>query len=206
MRNNWFVFRDRRPDLYGPLLRLTGRYGAVRARQSDIISILTRSAFPDYAVMSEHKATITWQRNGAIFTDKKYSRAHHWKFDGGAVVPGSSSPQVVRVPLSDPAAVDPEEAFVASISSCHMLWFLSLAAARGFVVDSYEDGAIGVMTQNERKVLWISTVMLHPRITYSGTRRPTPQEEENFHHEAHAQCFIANSIKTEVIVQSETPS
>lgn len=118
-----------------------------------------------------------------MFTDNQYSRAHQWRFDGGAVVPGSSSPQVVRVPLSDPAAVDPEEAFVASLSSCHMLWFLSLAAARGFVVDSYEDQAIGVMTKNERKVSWVSKVTLNPRIAYSGTQQPTAEEEERLHHE-----------------------
>lgn len=151
--------------------------------------------------MSEHKAMIAWQRNGAAFTDNKYSRVHRWRFDGGIVVPGSSSPQVVRVPMSDPAAVDPEEAFVASVSSCHMLWFLSIAAARGFVVDSYEDEAVGVMTKNERKVSWISKVTLNPRIAYSGTQQPTPAVEEQLHHEAHEQCFIANSIKTEVVVR-----
>ena len=151
--------------------------------------------------MSEHKAIICWQRNGVVFIDNQYSRLHEWKFDGGAVVPGSSSPSVVRVPLSDPAAVDPEEAFVAAISSCHMLWFLSLAAAQGFVVDGYEDEAVGVMTRNEHKVSWISKVTLNPKVLYSGAQQPTPQEEDRLHHEAHEQCFIANSVKTEIVVQ-----
>lgn len=156
--------------------------------------------------MSEHKAVVSWRRNGAVFTDNRYSRAHQWKFDGGAVVPGSSSPEVVRAPLSDLAAVDPEEAFVASLSSCHMLWFLSLAASRGFVVDSYEDEAVGVMTKNERKALWISKVTLHPQIAYGGAQQPTPEEEERLHHEAHEKCFIANSVKTEVVVEpSKSP-
>lgn len=151
--------------------------------------------------MSAHKATVRWKRGNAIFTDNKYSRAHQWLFDGGAVVPGSSSPHVVPVPLSDPAAVDPEEAYIASISSCHMLWFLSIAAARGFVVDSYEDEAVGTMTRNERKVLWVSKVTLNPRIRYGGDERPTAAEQQSMHHSAHEQCFIANSTKTEVVVQ-----
>jgi organic hydroperoxide reductase OsmC/OhrA len=97
--------------------------------------------------MSEYTATVYWQRHGAVFTDNKYSRAHQWRFDGGVTVPASSSPHVVRVPLSDPSAVDPEEAFVASLSSCHMLFFLMFAAQAGFVVDAYEDQAIGTMAQ-----------------------------------------------------------
>lgn len=150
--------------------------------------------------MSAHKVVVEWQRRGAVFSDNKYSRAHYWKFDGGAVVAGSSSPDVVRVPMSDPTAVDPEEAFVASIASCHMLWFLSIAARSGYVVDSYEDSAEGVMTQNEDKVLWMSKVILHPRVTFSGATLPSVDDERSLHHQAHEQCFIANSIKTEVVV------
>lgn len=150
--------------------------------------------------MSSYTATIRWQRNGAVFTDNKYSRAHQWLFDGGAVVAGSSSPHVVRVPLSDPAAVDPEEAFVASLSSCHMLWFLSLAAGRGFVIDSYEDQATGVMAKNAEGRLAMSVVTLRPRAVFVD-RQPTTDELEALHHQAHEECFIAASVKTEVRVE-----
>lgn len=147
--------------------------------------------------MSEYTATVLWQRNGATFTDNRYNRAHQWKFDGGAVVPGSSSPHSVRVPLSDPAAVDPEEAFVASLSSCHMLWFLSIAAKRGFVVDSYEDAAVGVMAKNEHGKLAMTVVTLRPQAVFVG-RQPTAQELDALHHTAHEECFIASSVKSEV--------
>ena len=147
--------------------------------------------------MSTHTVAISWRRNGAVFTDNKYSRAHRWTFDGGAVVPGSSSPHVVRIPMSDASAVDPEEAFVASLSSCHMLWFLSLAAARGFVVDEYEDNATGVMGKNDAGKLAMTVVTLHPRVLFTG-REPSRAELESLHHAAHDQCFIASSVKTEV--------
>ena len=147
--------------------------------------------------MSEYSATIYWQRLGAVFTDQKYSRAHEWRFDGGVTVPGSSSPHVVRVPYSDPAAVDPEEAFVASLSSCHMLFFLSLAAKQGFVVDSYEDAAIGVMAKNAAGKMAMTVVTLRPKVIFSG-REPTPQELHDLHHRSHEECFIASSVKTDV--------
>lgn len=147
--------------------------------------------------MGEYTATIAWQRNGATFTDNKYSRAHQWKFDGGAVVPGSSSPHVVRVPLSDASAVDPEEAFVASLSSCHLLWFLSIAAGRGFVVDSYEDQALGVMEKNQEGKYAMTVVTLRPRVVFAG-KQPTKQELDTLHHAAHEECFIAASVKSEV--------
>jgi organic hydroperoxide reductase OsmC/OhrA len=150
--------------------------------------------------MSEHTATITWRRDGAPFTDRKYSRAHRWAFDGGLEVPGSSSPHNVRVPLSDPAAVDPEEAFVASLSSCHMLWFLDIAARRGFVVDSYEDAAVGVLGKDAAGKLAMTTVTLRPVVTFAGERRPTEAELDAMHHEAHEVCFIASSVKTDVRV------
>lgn len=149
------------------------------------------------AAMSEYTATVAWQRDGATFSDNKYSRAHQWKFDGGAVVPGSSSPHVVRVPLSDASAVDPEEAFIASLSSCHILFFLSLAAARGFVVDSYEDQAVGVMEKNMEGKHAMTVVTLRPKAIFTG-RQPTRQELDALHHSAHEECFIASSVKTQM--------
>jgi organic hydroperoxide reductase OsmC/OhrA len=156
--------------------------------------------------MSEHKAAISWKRTSSDFLKGKYSREHTWKFDGGATVPASPSPSVVPAPYSNPAHVDPEEAFVASVSSCHMLTFLYLASKQGFQVDSYDDEAVGVMTRNENGASWISAITLHPRIAYSGERLPTRADEEDLHHAAHEQCFIANSIKTEVIVRGDRPT
>lgn len=149
------------------------------------------------APMSQYTATISWQRLGAVFTDNKYSRAHQWRFDGGAVVPGSSSPHVVRVPLSDPGAVDPEEAFVASLSSCHMLFFLSFAAKAGFVVDSYEDPAVGVMARDQAGRMAMTVVTLRPKAVFSGPA-PTPEQLAELHHRSHDECFIAASVKTDV--------
>jgi len=152
--------------------------------------------------MSEHKATISWKRTSDDFLKGKYSREHTWTFDGGTVVHASPSPTVVPVPYSNPACVDPEEAFVASLSSCHMLTFLYLAGRQGFQVDSYDDAAVGLMTKNDRGVPWVSTVTLSPRIVYGGSKRPTVSEEEHLHHQSHEQCFIANSVKTEIVVKS----
>jgi organic hydroperoxide reductase OsmC/OhrA len=149
--------------------------------------------------MSEHTAVIRWQNTSAEFPKGRYSREHTWSFDGGLVVPASSSPSVVPKPFSNPAHVDPEEAFVASIASCHMLTFLDLARHRGFQVQSYEDAAVGTMTKNERGVPWVSAVVLTPRIVYAGAE-PTPAELHELHEEAHARCFIANSVKTEIRV------
>ena len=147
--------------------------------------------------MSHYTAVISWARNGAGFLDNKYSRRHLWSFDGGATVQGSSSPHVVPVPLSDPAAVDPEEAFVASLSSCHMLWFLSLAAKQGFAVDRYRDAAEGVMAKNAEGKMAMTVVTLKPEVAFDG-KAPTPAELDTLHHEAHERCFIANSVKTAV--------
>jgi organic hydroperoxide reductase OsmC/OhrA len=119
-------------------------------------------------------------------------------FDGGVEVPASSSPHVVPVPLSLAAAVDPEEAFVASVSSCHMLWFLSIAAKRGWVVDSYRDDAVGIMGRNPNGKIVVATVRLRPRVSFSGAKVPTREELTTVHHEAHDACYIANSITTEV--------
>lgn len=151
--------------------------------------------------MSEHKAIIRWKRTGRDFLIGKYSREHTWSFDGGVTVQASPSPSVVPAPYSNPAYVDPEEAFVAAVSSCHMLTYLYLAYQQGFQLDRYEDEAVGVMTKNERGVSWVSAVTLHPRITYSGEKLPAAADEKRLHHMAHEQCFIANSIKTEVIVE-----
>jgi len=151
--------------------------------------------------MASHFATIEWSRNGASFTDNKYSRGHTWSFDGGARVPASSSPHVVPAPYSVAAAVDPEEALVASLSSCHMLTFLYLAQKRGFVVDSYRDEALGTMGKNAAGKAWVATVTLHPDIAFGGERRPTAAELDALHHAAHEECFIANSVKTDVRVE-----
>jgi len=151
--------------------------------------------------MSEHKATISWKCTSPDFLKGKYSREHIWTFDGGFTIPASPSPSVVPAPYSNPANVDPEEAFVAAVSSCHMLTYLDLAYQQGFCVDSYRDEAVGLMTKNERGVPWVSSVALHPQIVHSGDKLPTPAEENQLHHMAHEQCFIANSIKTEVTVR-----
>lgn len=152
--------------------------------------------------MAEHRATINWRRTSPDFLLGKYSREHTWSFDGGVTVPASSAPSVVPVPYSNPAAVDPEEAFVASVSSCHMLSFLYVACKQGFEIDSYADEAIGHMTRNEKGIPWVGTVVLNPRIAFSGRRIPTAEELEHLHHQAHEQCFIANSIKTEIKVNT----
>ena len=150
--------------------------------------------------MSEHKATIEWRFSGDDFVRGKFSREHVWSFDGGLTVPASATPAVVPPPLSNPAAVDPEEAFVAALSSCHMLTFLFLAARAGFHVTSYHDDAVGQLTKNEKRIPWISSVELHPRVEYSGDKQPTPEEEDRLHHDAHEYCYIGNSVKTAVTV------
>ena len=150
--------------------------------------------------MSEYRATIKWQRTSPDFLKGRYSREHTWSLDGGVTVPASASPHVVPAPWSNPACVDPEEAFVAAISSCHMLTFLFLASKQGFQIDRYEDEAVGTMTKNEQGVPWMSAVMLHPKIVFSGEKIPTAAEQEHLHHLSHEQCYIANSVKTEIKV------
>ncbi len=146
-----------------------------------------------------YSATVSWKRNGARFTDGRYSRAHVWRFDGGIEVPASSAPSSVPLPYSRADAVDPEEAFVAAISSCHMLFFLSLAARRGLTVDRYEDNAVGVMEKNERGKLFVSRVTLNPAIDFSG-KQPSAEEIVELHHRSHEECFIANSVRSEVTI------
>lgn len=149
-----------------------------------------------------YSVRVVWEnRDGASFADNKYSREHRWIFDGGTVVPGSSSPHVVPLPYSSEAAVDPEEAFVASLSSCHMLWFLSIAVENNFIVESYEDNAEGVMGKNDEGRIAMTKVTLRPRAKFSGDRVPTAPDIESVHHEAHDKCFIANSVKTIVVIE-----
>lgn len=149
--------------------------------------------------MTDCFATLHWQRGEAEpFADRRYSRRHTLHFDGGAVVPGSSSPHIVRVPMSDPAAVDPEEAFVASLASCHLLWFLDLACRAGWIVDAYRDEAVGVLAPNAEGRLAMTQVTLRPAVRFGGGRVPSAAEHARLHHDAHAECFIANSVKTDV--------
>ena len=151
--------------------------------------------------MSEHRATIKWAHSQGDFLKGTYSRSHTWSFDGGMTIGASSSPSAVRVPFSDPANVDPEEAFVASLASCHMLTYLYISGRKGFEISAYEDEAVGSMTRNEGGIPWISSVVLRPRITYVGSKTPSREEEEQMHHAAHEQCFIANSVKTDIKVE-----
>lgn len=151
--------------------------------------------------MQEFDATVTWERGTQPFSDKRYSRAHEWAFDGGLRVPASSSPLSVPLPMSDPAAVDPEEVLVAAASSCHMLFFLGLAAARGFVVDHYRDHAAGILDKDADGRTSMTKIVLRPDIAFSGARQPDAQELAALHHTAHAQCYIANSIKADITIE-----
>ncbi len=156
--------------------------------------------------MSKYTAKITWESDSPeSFAKNHYTRGHEWSFDGGVTVRASSSPHAVRVPFSVEAAVDPEEALVASASSCHMLSFLWVASKNGFVAESYEDNAIGEMTTNADGKQWISKITLDPQIVWSGNT-PTADELAAMHHEAHEICYIANSIKSEVVVLSVPPA
>jgi organic hydroperoxide reductase OsmC/OhrA len=152
--------------------------------------------------MSTYTAKISWRRKaGERFTDGKYSRAHQWAFDGGHVAPASSSPSVVRIPFSDPAGVDPEEALVASLSSCQMLFFLDFARAGGFAVESYDDAAEGVMEKGADGRTSMTRVTLRPHIVFNGEKRPSAAEVEAIHHKAHDACYIANTVKSEIRIE-----
>lgn len=149
-----------------------------------------------------YTATITWKNDSPdTFPKNRYTRGHEWSFDGGVTVPASSSPHSVRVPFSVEAAVDPEEALVAAASSCHMLTFLWIAATAGFNIGSYEDTAIGEMTKDDDGKEWISRITLNPNIKWIGEKIPTKEKLAEMHHSAHEQCFIANSIRSEIIVK-----
>lgn len=154
--------------------------------------------------MASYEATVRWQRRpDERFIDGRYSRAHEWRFDGGAQVHASASPHVVRAPFSDPSGVDPEEAFVAALASCHMLFFLAFAAKRGFEITTYEDMAVGVMGKSSDGREWMTKVTLRPRVTFSGGQRPRAVEFDALHHQAHAACYIANSVKAEIVVEAQ---
>ncbi|MGB1239093.1 MAG: OsmC family protein [Pseudomonadales bacterium] len=157
--------------------------------------------------MANYSAQVSWQREqDEAFTDNQYSRGHLWQFDGGAQVAASSSPHIVPLPYSVEANVDPEEAFIASLSSCHMLFFLSIAAKKRYLVDSYRDSAQGVMEQDSSGAVSMTRVTLYPCVHFSGERQPTKAQLEVMHHQAHELCFIANSVKTQVLTEVVMPS
>ena len=174
-----------------------GPDAARAARASPQARVIANVGRTDGVQMSQYRASIKWQRNGAVFTDNRYSREHVWTFDGGVEVPASASPQVVPLPLSIEQAIDPEEAFVAALASCHMLWFLAIAAKRGFVVESYRDEATGLMAKNPDGKLAMTQVTLYPNLVFAG-KRPSADQHKAMHHEAHEECFIASSVKTDV--------
>ena len=150
--------------------------------------------------MSIYTANIIWKRDNQVFTDNKYSRAHTWVFDGGCEIPASPSPHIVPLPYSVEENVDPEEAFVASLSSCHMLFFLSIAAKKKLQVDSYDDNANGILEENTEGQLAMTQVILDPKIIFSN-KQPSKEEIQKIHHLAHQQCFLANSVKTVITIK-----
>lgn len=150
--------------------------------------------------MKQFDARVTWQREGQPVLDGRYSRAHVWQFDGGLTVPASSSPLSVPLPMSDPGAVDPEEALVAAASSCHMLFFLSFAAKQGFMVERYDDAALGLLDKDAAGRMAMVRIELRPAIAFAGERQPTAQQLAAIHHQAHAHCYIANSLKSEIVI------
>ncbi|WJG28953.1 OsmC family protein [Vibrio furnissii] len=152
--------------------------------------------------MSQYGATVKWQRQPSeVFHDNQYSRGHEWRFDGGVTVPASASPHIVPLPLSVAENVDPEEAMIAALSSCHMLVFLSIAAKKRYVVESYEDQAIGTLAPNQEGKTALTQVVLRPKVIFSGEKQPSVEMLEKMHHQSHENCFIANSVKTEVTTQ-----
>jgi len=154
--------------------------------------------------MSEYSAEITWCRTaGEAFVDARYSRAHEWRFDGGVVVPASSAVATVPLPYSKSENVDPEEALVAAAASCHMLSFLYVAARSRFIVDAYEDHALGTLSADERGRKSITRIVLHPKVRFAGPRAPDAGDVERMHHEAHEQCYNANSLRSEIAVAGE---
>ena len=152
-----------------------------------------------------YTATALWQRGDQVFTDRRYSRAHELKFDGGVTVPASSSPQVVKLPLSRADAVDPEETLIAALASCHMLFFLDFASRAGLRIDEYRDDAVGVMGKNEAGKEALVKITLSPRIVFSGDKKPTPAEIAELHHKSHEHCYIANTIRSEVVIAEIAP-
>ncbi|WP_146443364.1 OsmC family protein [Vibrio kanaloae] len=154
--------------------------------------------------MSEYGAVIRWQKEeDETFSDNQYSRSHTWEFDGGVTVPASSSPHVVPLPLSVAENVDPEEAFIAALSSCHMLTFLGIAAKQKYVIGSYVDDAVGVLEEDESGRSSVTKVTLRPEMVFLGTKQPTAKQIQKLHHLAHKNCFIANSVKTDIVVETK---
>ena len=152
--------------------------------------------------MSKYTAKIAWKRQPQeAFTDNKYSRGHTWTFDGGAVIAASSAPSIVPAPYSVEANVDPEEAFIASLSSCHMLFFLAIAGNRGFVIDEYIDNPVGIMEKDVAGKISMTKVTLRPQVTFGGDKKPTLEKLERMHDQSHEQCFVANSVKSEVVTE-----
>lgn len=151
--------------------------------------------------MSLHTAAIEWHRNGAVFSDGKYCRGHVWKFDGGIEVPASSAPDVIRPPLSLVEAIDPEEAVVAALASCHMLWFLALAKKAGWVVDCYRDEPCGELGKNPAGKTCLVKITLKPQVVFGGEKRPSQAEYEALHREAHELCYVANSLTSDIELQ-----
>lgn len=151
--------------------------------------------------MKQFEARLAWRRGAQPFLDQTYSRAHTWHFDGGLTVPASSSPLSVPLPMSDASAVDPEEALVAAVSSCHMLFFLSLAAQRGFTVDAYDDEALGDMDADADGRIAMTVIRLRPVIVFGGERQPDAAALAALHHAAHERCYIANSLKSAIVIE-----
>ena len=151
--------------------------------------------------MKAHTARIEWQRGDGAFSEHRYSRVHRWLFDGGLQVPASASPAIVKEPYSDPAAVDPEEAFVAALSSCHMLWFLDLAAREGLQIERYADNAEGFLGRRDDGRLWLARVRLQPMVTVGGPSEPSGLLMQQLHQRAHDECFLANALKAEMSVE-----
>ncbi|HLJ55687.1 MAG TPA: OsmC family protein [Chthonomonadaceae bacterium] len=160
------------------------------------------AASPEARSRNMHIARTSWRREDAVFTDNRYSRAHTWEFDGGITVAASASPHVVAAPMSSVAAIDPEEALVAAASSCHMLSFLYVAQREGYVVDSYDDDAYGLLERVDRRKLAITRIVLRPRIAFSGDKLPDEAAIVHLHHLAHEECYIANSLKSEISVRT----
>lgn len=154
--------------------------------------------------MHRYTAKIDWTREGDDFRRGRYSRVHHWDFDGGIRVAASASPLVVPLPFSSEQAIDPEEALVAAAASCHMLSFLYVAAKRGFTVERYDDEAEGLMEKDPRGRYAITRIVLRPRIAFADDARPSSADLAALHQSAHAECYIANSIRAEIVVEDAT--
>ncbi len=152
--------------------------------------------------MHKYVAFISWNRNGGAFRDNRYSRVHEWRFGCGIALTASASPQVVPPPMSSAEAVDPEEALIAAASSCHLLSFLYVAAREGYIVDTYTDDAYGLLERVDRRKMAVTRIVLRPIVAFSGEKLPTPEDLAHLHHLAHEECYIANSLKTEIVVEA----